>query len=265
MGFKFSGVDDIIKGFAPKMTKQLYASNDVAAKQITKQVGNAVNSNTGVDNGLLGMVKSFDSSLGGHGQSAYHGLMDMVGEQPILKGLMPGSEVKQQVRRSLTPEQSGEISSALSKQKNSYAAEIKQLEAYQNTVTGADDWFNSDAAIKARAGKYDGTETSFDFTGYGNDAETVLQNIQKRTTELTSLSDGLDEQIDNVGKNFFMQDQNAMEKTMSYFTDSQYGKKRMAAAAIGTAGVAVGGRLASGGSLTRDAEGRRDIAGVPLI
>lgn len=53
----------------------------------------------------------------------------------------------------------------------------------------------------------------------------------------------------------------------AYFdvTDPAKKKARITTAAVGYAGVAVGGRYLSGGTLTRDNYGQRDIAGVPFI
>ena len=50
-----------------------------------------------------------------------------------------------------------------------------------------------------------------------------------------------------------------------YFLDAQNGNQRVKAAAIAGAGVAVAGRVISGGTLTHRNTGERDIAGVPFI
>lgn len=50
-----------------------------------------------------------------------------------------------------------------------------------------------------------------------------------------------------------------------FYGDSEYGSTRLKATLAGAAGVAVGGRLLSGGSLTTNARGEHDIAGIPFI
>jgi hypothetical protein len=50
-----------------------------------------------------------------------------------------------------------------------------------------------------------------------------------------------------------------------YFLDAQHGNERIKTAAIAGAGVAVAGRVLSGGTLTHKNTGERDIAGVPFI
>lgn len=50
-----------------------------------------------------------------------------------------------------------------------------------------------------------------------------------------------------------------------YFGDATYGKTRRNVTLGAYAGVAVGGRLLSGGNFTTNAQGERDIAGIPFI
>lgn len=53
----------------------------------------------------------------------------------------------------------------------------------------------------------------------------------------------------------------------AYFTnpDKDIRKARITTTVVGYAGLAVGGRYLSGGTLTRDSYGRNDIAGVPFV
>ena len=50
-----------------------------------------------------------------------------------------------------------------------------------------------------------------------------------------------------------------------YFGDEVYGKARRQTAIVGAAGIGIGGRYLSGGNLTTNAQGERNIAGVPFI
>ena len=50
-----------------------------------------------------------------------------------------------------------------------------------------------------------------------------------------------------------------------YFLDAQHGKERIKTAAVAGAGIAVAGRVLSGGTLTHKNTGERDIAGIPFI
>lgn len=50
-----------------------------------------------------------------------------------------------------------------------------------------------------------------------------------------------------------------------FYTDAEFGDTRFKATLAGAAGIAVGGRLVSGGSLTTNSRGERDIAGIPFI
>lgn len=53
----------------------------------------------------------------------------------------------------------------------------------------------------------------------------------------------------------------------AYFTnpDKEIQKTRAITAGVAYAGIAVGGRYLSGGTLTTDSYGRKDIAGIPLL
>lgn len=54
--------------------------------------------------------------------------------------------------------------------------------------------------------------------------------------------------------------------TMSgYFGDAKYGKIRTKAAIGTAAGVGIGGRYLSGGNFTTNAQGERDIVGIPFV
>lgn len=50
-----------------------------------------------------------------------------------------------------------------------------------------------------------------------------------------------------------------------YFLDQQYGKTRIAGAAAAYGGTALAVRTLSGGNLTTNARGERDIAGIPIF
>ena len=55
-------------------------------------------------------------------------------------------------------------------------------------------------------------------------------------------------------------------RTMSgYFGDAEYGSARLKAAGVAYAGVNVAGRYLGGGELTTNAQGERDIAGIPFF
>lgn len=59
----------------------------------------------------------------------------------------------------------------------------------------------------------------------------------------------------------------AIHYPKAYFTnpDKTISSNRIATAALGYTGVAVGARYLSGGTLTTDSYGRKDIAGVPFL
>lgn len=63
-----------------------------------------------------------------------------------------------------------------------------------------------------------------------------------------------------AGKDFSM-----WQKAKMMYGDSTYGGARLKATAGAVGGVSVGTRLLSGGSLTTNARGERDIVGVPFI
>lgn len=266
MGFDFSA---FLRNIGKKESTQLFASTNHAAKSINKQIGKQVASNAGVDGGLLGFAKSVDSALGGYGQSALDTVQRMSKEPGILQGLMPGSEVKTQVKRTLSDTQKDELGGALRKQATNYDTEMKRLTAYKEAIGKAtgDDWYNAAEVVKTRQGSVNlhGKEETFDFSSYGTDKKAVDEALSRRITTLEKQTAYTGSELENVEKNFFMQDQNALEKTMSYFSDAQYGNKRAIAAGVGVAALGVGGRLASGGSLTRNANGESDIALVPFI
>lgn len=56
-----------------------------------------------------------------------------------------------------------------------------------------------------------------------------------------------------------------MHTASGYFLDAEHGASRIKTAAAAGAGVAIGARLLSGGTLTQTNTGQRDIAGVPFI
>lgn len=59
----------------------------------------------------------------------------------------------------------------------------------------------------------------------------------------------------------------AMKYTQAYFSnpDKKITQNRIATAAAAYVGVSVGGRYLSGGNLTSDSYGKKDIAGIPFI
>lgn len=57
----------------------------------------------------------------------------------------------------------------------------------------------------------------------------------------------------------------AFNTARGYFGDEEFGKARRNVALVGGAGVAVGARVLSGGNLTTNSLGEKDIAGIPFI
>ena len=101
-----------------------------------------------------------------------------------------------------------------------------------------------------------------------NDLMAKRTNIQSQITNLQSVVDN-SPTIESV--NEALQEVTGKDKmgylrfAKGYFGDEQYGKNRKIAAAGAGATLAIGGRFLSGGNLTTNAQGERDIVGIPFI
>ena len=87
--------------------------------------------------------------------------------------------------------------------------------------------------------------------------------ISKDASEQIANLNNLSDSIKSTGQ--ITTDASVGDRLQAYFGDAERGRNRKTAAVLGYAGAAVGGRLLSGGSLTRDKDGNSDIAGVPFI
>lgn len=145
-----------------------------------------------------------------------------------------------------------------------------------NPKLGIGNAFEDDLATKLRSGM--GME--------GEMADSIAKKIHPsididKTADRLAKKNGLDERAADTLKRFAKETaenskiktsdmgllQKAAEYPRAYFgiADKATRQTRIATAAGAYAGVAVGSRLLSGGSLTKDEYGRGDIAGIPFI
>lgn len=256
--------------FAHKGTTEAFASASNYANTALKRAGNVASNGAANDNFVVGIAKGIDSSLGGHGQMLYAQAKELAENTNLTKGILPGADEFKQVKRTFSgdPMKQQEVASALSNSMEAFSQEQQALGVYKKALQDAGYNMQDEGVINAMKNQkatIGGKEMGFDFSGYGSTQDVIDEAMSTRYNSLKDMNSSLKSDLSNVQQGFMMQDQSALEKAQTYFSNGEYGKKRMAAAGIGVAGVAVGGRLASGGSLTRDAEGRRDIVGVPFI
>lgn len=120
----------------------------------------------------------------------------------------------------------------------------------------------SNLAHKVRAGTYEK-----DIDGL---AETLAKHHDKSSAAIDIMKNDAKSIIENgiqpgdLNLNFF---DKARKYPLVYFSnpDKNIRNTRIATAAGLYAGLAVGGRYLSGGTLTNDSYGRKDIAGIPFI
>lgn len=105
--------------------------------------------------------------------------------------------------------------------------------------------------------------------GNANAVEKAIasENLDERSAEIMrkAAKDAAEKSKISAGDMNLLQA--AAEYPRAYFgiADEATRKTRVRTAIAGYAGVAVGGRVLSGGSLTKDEYGRSDIAGIPFI
>lgn len=120
----------------------------------------------------------------------------------------------------------------------------------------------------------------FSKSDLGNDALEKLRVSLKNDEALTNASDKITDKIENISKKYkstktvITDDvqnlkwyQKAKEYTSAYYLspDKKTRNTRIAATAGTISAVSVGGRFLSGGTLTRDQYGQKNIAGIPFI
>lgn len=95
--------------------------------------------------------------------------------------------------------------------------------------------------------------------------EKTRQTLSKNLEAINGQTSRMDGMLDN---GYFEREFTKKEYLKDYFGDETYGSFRKKAAAGTGAAVGAGmlvGRFATGGSLTRNGNGDRDIVGIPLI
>ena len=70
---------------------------------------------------------------------------------------------------------------------------------------------------------------------------------------------------DMIDTGSFERDQFFTEKALDYYRDPEYGNKRKWATVGAVGAIGLGSRLATGGDLTHNGRGERDIVGIPFI
>lgn len=107
----------------------------------------------------------------------------------------------------------------------------------------------------------EGVEGLRDLIPEGKNADAILKRAKTKASG----------SIENIDKEQIIQKMGPIDRVMNYpgayfnNPDKKVRNTRIAAAAGAYAGVAVGGRYLSGGTLTTDNYGRQDIAGIPFI
>ncbi len=260
-------------GFAippTNMNPIAYGSTSNVVKKLNKQVLKANSDANG--SAVVNFVKNVDANFGGHGQALGSQAKEYAKGTKLGNALFPGEgELSAQVKRQIGVPGSnvnkGELQSALHAHNRLTDEYIAASGSYENALKSAGyDLNNANVQAKMKGTfKYGNDDVEFDFSNFGTDKETISQNLKGYGAKLSKQKEMIGEQMANADKGFVMTDQNALEKAQTYFSNAEHGKTRMIAAGVGTAGLLVGGRLVSGGSLTRNADGERDIAGIPFI
>ena len=266
----FNQLTKALAGLAPKGGKS-FASADNLIKQGIVKANKSVSDNAG----LMGMVRNLDSSLGGHGQQAMATIRDAAESNNLTRGILADASEFGQVKRTIDSTQKSGLVRGLSEEKALYDHQILARKNYAEALEKAkasnvDDIWNNENVKRAQTHfltddmSENGARISLE-SYTGGDVDDMISLLKEDSAAYLKMSDSLGESISNAQAGFVMQDQNMLEKTLTYFSNSEYGGKRVAATAAAGVGLAVGGRLMSGGTLTRDADGRRDLAGVPFI
>jgi hypothetical protein len=210
---------------------------------------------------VVGMGRAVDDMIGSPVQTAVQMGIDAASSNGLLDGLIPDAgEFSGKIRRTISDNQKGDILAGLSKEKSYFSEHTKALENYL-AVGDSVGWdFNNE--VLQKAAKTD----KFDFSGFGNEERVIKDIANPYIAKNREAMNSLDMHMNTVRDGgYYMDNQNIVEKMQTYFSNPQYGDKRLTTAGIGTAALLVGGRYASGGDLTHDADGRRDIVGVPFI
>lgn len=251
----------IVDALTPKAATKHYGNAAQAINAMGKNVNKSIGSNKPVGQGVMNVLGNIDNSmLGGTGHKIADAIKDNTGGSSMLKGLKPGPDEFKPIKRTFTPEQAsmkGEAFTEAIKHANTSSSHLDQLQKLANATQDLDG--DAFANKLKEIGQIKVGDSSFDYTGYDKAGlNQVLEQTKKAKSSWL-------EQADQVGQGFYMQEQNGLEKTMSYFTNKTHGKKRAMAAGVGVGAMALGGRFATGGSLTRNGDGERDIVGVPFI
>lgn len=101
---------------------------------------------------------------------------------------------------------------------------------------------------------------------YDNLAEQLAKTKAQFSSVSAAHKAGTASSVNSAFKEITGKDKIGVMATLDgYFGDAQYGSTRIKAALGAGAAVAVGTRYLSGGNLTTNAQGERDIAGIPFI
>lgn len=247
-------------GKGPSMKTGAYGSSDHIVRTLNKNVKNSVASNAKSGNGAVKIATEFDDKfLGGNGRKMYDTVKEGMGESNMMKGILPTEGEYKQIRREFGDNIAlkKEVRDGALSQYDMTTKHLNEIKKLQEGIGGLGE--EKAAEYLQAAGKFNIGDDVFDYT------KSSVSEINELATSLGSKQAGWKSQLDTIKEGYYMQDQDGIEKTMSYFTNKDYGRKRQIAAGVGVGALALGGRLASGGSLTRDGEGRQDIAVVPFI
>ena len=99
------------------------------------------------------------------------------------------------------------------------------------------------------------------------DIDKVLAAMKSRSSKNIEAEPSVESVTENMKSVLGVPVEKYEQYAKAYFTnpDKQIKNTRIAAATTAYAGIAIGGRYLSGGTLTTDSYGRKDIAGVPFL
>lgn len=183
-------------------------------------------------NSVLQTAAKYDADTGGH-------LGRMFSSKP-LKGLVPSASEFKPIKRTIPDSINRSELADYVVGKAQKAAQIQDVSRMSSGIV-----------------KYNGVEVD-------------LSKVGKKTKSVIDYAAGgagksYMDSLDSIEKGYIMQEQNMLQKAQTYFSNAEYGRKRMLAGGLVAGGMAIHNRYSQGGTLTRDRYGDFDIAGVPFI
>ena len=192
----------------------------------------------------MAKAKEVDMSFGGHIGQMYSKASSVSSNSGLFAGLMPGANEFKRVRQNIDSKETLDDMLKYGQRMN--------LEISNNMN-------NLNDAVKK------GSPTASIY-GKDIDVENISQKrYDKMMRSMANQRQSYKNQIKELQDGYLSREQNLLEKAKTYYSNPEYGKKRMAATGVVAGGAMVANRLSSGGSLTRDQYGDRDIVGLPFI